>query len=57
MVNATERSKTRAASGMTTLSAISPVTALLLRICSNVVRVGNVSGTQIAKTAMIISHT
>ena len=37
IVKATERSNTRAASGITTLSAMSPVTALLLRICSNVV--------------------
>ena len=37
IVKATDRSNTRAASGITTLSAMSPVTALLLRICSNVV--------------------
>ena len=40
-----------------TLSAMSPVTALLLRICSNVVRVANVPGTQTVNARMMSSHT
>ena len=57
IVKATDRSNTRAASGITTLSAMSPVTALLLRICSNVVRVANVPGTQTVNARMMSSHT
>ena len=57
IVKAIERSNTRAASGMTTHSAMSPVTALLLRIWLKVVCVRNVFGTQIAKTRMMSSHT
>lgn len=52
-----DRSKTRAASGGTTLNATRPVTALLLSTCWNVCQVGNVSGAQNENTTMITIHT
>ncbi len=57
IVNATERSKTRAASGATTLSATSPATALPFRTCVTVVAVGNVSGAHAEKTTTMSSQT
>ena len=54
---ATDTSKTPAAIGITTLSVISPVTALLLRIDRNVARVGNVSGSKTENTTMMRAHT
>ncbi len=57
MLRAKDRSKTLAASGMVTDSAASPVTAFALKICLAVVTLGNVSGTQTEKTAMIASQT
>ena len=57
MLRANDRSNTRAASGMVTESAASPVMALEFRICLAVVTLGNVSGTQTEKTTMIASQT
>ena len=57
ITNANDRSNTRAESGMRMASAARPVIALVLRICLAVSSVGNVSGTQIAKTMMIASQT
>lgn len=57
MMKATDRSKTRAASGSTTLRATSPATALPFRTCLTVMAVGNVSGTQTEKSTTMTSHT
>ncbi len=57
MLSANDRSNTRAASGIVTASAASPVMALELRICLAVVMFGNVSGAQNANTTTIAIQT
>jgi hypothetical protein len=57
MVKAIERSKTRAASGGTTLSATRPATALPFSTCLTVMVVGNVSGAQTVNSTTMTSHT
>src|SRR5580692_5569718 len=53
----TDKSNVLVQSGITTLSAISPVAAFSFRICRAVVQVGNVEGAQTVKRTAIASHT